>query len=223
MKIFVTLLASVVCALGANPYLHLPNDKPVTREFVERRWDAKGRKSEPAKAFVTMRRSNITYGANGGEMHEVTVNSRLHGTFTLFFSAGYFYSTTDSDIVMDNEESIRAIDKLIIMLRPVLNHPGLYLGGASWVIHKKRRPFGDALVDVAGDKLYQFQKGKGLVGFGHKKSEKYPACSWVLTEQATAKTNNLWRHLLGEAETKTVPFKSIPSRHHHETYRPLSL
>ena len=222
MKAFVALLASAVCALGANPYLHLPNDRPVTREFVETRWDANGKKSEPARAFVTMRRSSITYGAGGGEMHEVTVASRVHGTFKLFFTTGFF-SIIKSDIVMDNEESIRAIDKLISTLRPVLNHPGLYLGGQSWVIHNKRRILGSSSVDVAGDKLYQFQKGMGLVGFGHKKSEKYPACSWMLKEQATTKTNNFWRHLLGEAETKTVPFKSIQSRHHHETYRPLSL
>ena len=31
MRALVTLLASVACALGENPYLHLSNDQPVTR------------------------------------------------------------------------------------------------------------------------------------------------------------------------------------------------
>ncbi len=154
-------------------------------------------------------------------MHEVTASCRVYGTFTLFFTTGFF-SPNNSDIVMDNEESIRAIDKLLCPLRPVLNHPGLYLGTEIWVIHKKRRPFGDAITDVAGDKLYQFQKGVGLVGFGRKKFGKYPACSWVLTEQATTKKNNLWHHLLGEAETRTVPFKSASNDRHREAHRPLS-
>ena len=34
MKAFAALLASVVCALGANPYLHLSNDQPVTHQFA---------------------------------------------------------------------------------------------------------------------------------------------------------------------------------------------
>jgi hypothetical protein len=218
VKPLLALLASAICALGANPYLHLPNDKPVTREFVETQWDAKGRKSEPAKALVTIRRSYALYGTMGDEI-EITVDSRSLGTFKLFFTNSGF---TKSGIMMDNEASIRMIDKLVCLLRPVLNHPGLYLGGQSWVIHNKRKILGPSSVDVWGDKLYQFQKGVGLVGFGHKKSGKYPACSWVLKEQATTKTNHLWHHLLGEAVTKTVPVKSAPNGRRHEAYRPLS-
>ena len=39
MKALLPLLASAVCALGANPYLHLPDDRPVTREFAGEEWD----------------------------------------------------------------------------------------------------------------------------------------------------------------------------------------
>jgi hypothetical protein len=222
VKILVALLASALCALGANPYLHLPDYKQVTLEFMETQWDAKGGKSKPAKALVTMQRiHNIAPGWNRGENLEVTVDSSRHGTFKLFFSSGFF-SAIQSDIVMDNEDSIRAIDKLIIPLRPVLNHTGVYLGGMTWITHRKRKPFGDSSTYLEGDKLYQFQKGVGLVAFGHKKSVKYPACSWVLKEQATTKTNNLWRNLLGETETKTVPFRGTPKGQRHEAYRPIS-
>ena len=78
MKPLILLLASAAFALGANPYLHLPDDKPVVHEFKGEEWDqdriginekGDGSKRAPLTATVTtLRLETMPWG----EIYRIT-------------------------------------------------------------------------------------------------------------------------------------------------------
>lgn len=78
MKPLLALLASAVCALGANPYLHLTDDQPVTREFKGVEWDQDrlgindkgdgGKRGPLAATVTTLRLETMPWG----EIYRIT-------------------------------------------------------------------------------------------------------------------------------------------------------
>ncbi len=113
MKPLFALLASVVCALGANPYLHLSNEQPVTREFTGEEWDqdrlgindkGDGGKRAPLSATVTtLRLETMPWG----EIYRITfkvtpaASERNVGPFYLLVTDNEILELNSAD--MDRE------------------------------------------------------------------------------------------------------------------------
>ena len=104
MKSLLALLASAAFALGANPYLHLPDDKPVTREFKGEEWDqdrlgindkGDGAKRGPLSATVTtVRLETMPWG----EIYRITFKVTPAASER---SIGPFYLlVTDNEILL---------------------------------------------------------------------------------------------------------------------------
>jgi hypothetical protein len=120
VKSLLALLASAAFALGANPYLHLPDDQPVTREFKGEEWDqdrlginekGDGAKRAPLSATVTTQRLETM---PWGEIYRITfkvtpaASERTIGPFYLL--------ATDNEILLlssaDMDREMRVIREM---------------------------------------------------------------------------------------------------------------
>lgn len=113
MRPLVALLASAAFALGANPYLHLPDDQPVVREFKGEEWDqdrlgvnekGDGAKRAPLTATVTtLRLETMPWG----EIYRITfrvlpaASERNVGPFYLLVTDNEILELNSAD--MDRE------------------------------------------------------------------------------------------------------------------------
>ena len=124
MKPLIGLLASAVCALGANPYLHLPDDKPVTREFVGEEWDQErlginekgdGSKRAPLSATVnTLRLETMPWG----EIYRITF--KVTPAASERNVGPYYLLVTDDEILELNSADM---DREIRVIRAMKKQP----------------------------------------------------------------------------------------------------
>lgn len=132
MKLLFALFASVVCAHGANPYLHLPDDQPVTREFVGEEWDqdrigidAKGdaAKRAPLSATVTtLRLETMPWG----EIYRITF--KVTPAASERNIGPYYLLVTDNEILVLNSADM---DWEIRVIREMKKQPRYEKGDVS--------------------------------------------------------------------------------------------
>lgn len=124
MKALIGLLASAAFALGANPYLHMPDDKQVVREFKGEEWDqdrlginekGDGAKRAPLSATVTTLRLETM---SWGEIYRIT--------FKVLPAASernvgpYYLLVTDNEILELNSADM---DREIRVIRGMKKQP----------------------------------------------------------------------------------------------------
>ena len=124
MKPLFALLASVVCALGANPHLHLPDDRPVIREFSGEEWDqdrlgtnkkGDGAKRAPLSATVTtLRLETMPWG----EIYRITF--KVTPAASERNVGPYYFLVTDDEIIEINSADM---DREIHVIRGMKKQP----------------------------------------------------------------------------------------------------
>ncbi len=124
MKTLVALLASVVCALGANPYLHLSDDQPVTREFTGVEWDQErlgindkgdgGKRAPLAATVTTLRLETMPWG----EIYRITF--KVTPAASERNIGPYYLLVTDSEILRLSSEDM---DREIRVIRGMKKQP----------------------------------------------------------------------------------------------------
>ena len=124
MKTLIVLLASAALALGANPYLHLPDDKPVVREFKGEEWDqdriginekGDGSKRAPLSATVTtIRLETMPWG----EIYRITF--RVLPAASERNAGPYYLLVTDNEILELNSADM---DREVRVIRGMKKQP----------------------------------------------------------------------------------------------------
>ncbi|MEO6740161.1 MAG: hypothetical protein ABIP20_07910 [Chthoniobacteraceae bacterium] len=124
MKPLVALLASAVLALGANPYLHLPDDKPVVREFKGEEWDQdrigineKGDGSRRAPLFATVTTIRLET-MPWGEIYRITF--RVLPAASERNVGPYYLLVTDNEILQLNSVDM---DRELRVIRAMKKQP----------------------------------------------------------------------------------------------------
>lgn len=113
MKALLAWLALCLPALAANPYLALPDDQPVTRQFSGREWGDEvelpaGKESAPFQAKVTTQRvASMSWGA----IYKISFESASKRSIE-----PYWFLATDREILLldgaDMDRDIRIIQAM---------------------------------------------------------------------------------------------------------------
>ncbi len=122
--LLILLLASAAFALGANPYLHLPDDKLVVREFKGEEWDqdrlgineaGDGGKRGPLTASVTtIRLETMPWG----EIYRITF--RILPAASQRNAGPYYLLVTDNEILQLSSEDM---DRELRVIRAMKKQP----------------------------------------------------------------------------------------------------
>lgn len=124
MRALLSLLASAVCAMGANPYLHLADDKPVVREFTGEEWDQErlgindkgdgGKRSPLAATVTTLRLETMSWG----EIYRITF--KVTPAASERNIGPYYLLVTDNEILHLNSADM---DREIRVIRGMKKQP----------------------------------------------------------------------------------------------------
>ena len=174
-SVLVALLSGVSAAIAANPYLSLPDDKPVTREFAGKQWD-NDKEDAPGETPLTAQVTTARLEKMAwGEIYRITFKTKPAAAGDKIGT--HFLLVTDNEVLHLISEDM---DREIRVIRGMTKQPRFDKGDVL-ALSKGKIRFSDGPwtteVKIEGDKCtkmawhdgaghfstYVWKKGVGLV------------------------------------------------------------
>jgi len=141
-------LLSASVALGANPFLDAPSDKPVTAQFRGTEWGEGLAEDSPLTArVVTTRLAKTTWGGIF-KIEFVILKSKAAKKREI--ASRYFIVSDERVVLLNEEDNEAAVKKIAAMAEPPSFEPGEVFGIAKGEFKHEDRPW-ETTIEVKGD------------------------------------------------------------------------